>query len=88
MSYAECLKDRSLAGWWKPFQVAIRRDAGMVVKPEAEQIDGKVYLFRYGWEIESDNTRYPGEHAWVPDDSNYPDDGPVWIASGDLKETA
>ena len=82
---SEIFNDCSLRGWWKPFKVDIRRHAGLEVKPEAEQIDGKVFLFRFGWDIEDDDTRYPGEEAWIPDDSRYPADGPTWIASGDLK---
>lgn len=68
------------------FRVAIRRDAGLQIKPEAEQIDGKIYTFRYGWQIEGDDRRYPGEVAWIPNDENYPvRTCPAWIASGDLK---
>ena len=65
------------------FLVKIRRNIGLVVKPEAEQIDGKTYVFRFGWEMTEEDT-YPGEIAWIPDDSNYPADAPHWIASGDL----
>ena len=78
------MTDQVLQGWWKPFQVAIRRHAWLEVKPEAEQIDGKVYMFRFGWDIEDDDNRYPGEQAWIPDDNRYPAGAPIWIASGDL----
>ena len=88
MKPSEIFNDGSLRGWWKPFKVAIRRHTGLEVKPEAEQIDGKVFLFRFGWDIEDDDTRYPGEEAWIPDDSRYPADGPTWISSGDLKSAA
>lgn len=45
-----------------------------------------------GWQIEDDDPRYPGEHAWMldpRDDPGYPADideeAPTWIASGDLE---
>lgn len=65
------------------YTVRIRRGLGEV-KPEAEQIDGKTYLFTYGWPIE-ENTLYKGEHAWIPRDPNYPLDASRWISSGDLE---
>ena len=64
-------------------KVNIRRGE-RTVKPEAEQIDGKVYNFRHGWIMDNDDP-YPGEVAWIPDDGEYPIDAPSWIASGDLE---
>lgn len=66
------------------YRVKIRRTEGLEVRPEAEQIDGKVFNFIHGWVIE-DRKQYHGEIAWIPRDPNYPDDGPTWIASGDLE---
>ena len=65
------------------FRVQIRRNIGLAVKPEAEQIDGNVYGFRHGWAMDDDDP-YPGENAWIADDDGYPSDAPFWIASGDL----
>lgn len=62
-------------------RVRIRRDMGLQVKAEAEQMDGRQYRFRFGWVID-EGSRYPGEEAWIVVDG--PDDGPIWIASGDL----
>lgn len=55
----------------------------MDVKPEAEQVDGNVYLFRHGWVMDDDDP-FPGEIAWIAYDPAYPPDAPTWIASGDL----
>ena len=65
-------------------KVKIRRNIGRGVKVEAESVDGKTYHFRYGWEMNDDDP-YPGEVAWIADDSNYPKDAPIWIASGDME---
>lgn len=62
-------------------RVQIRRDLGLQVKPEAEQLDGRCFRFRFGWVIDEDG-RYIDEEAWILIDG--PDDGPIWIASGDL----
>ena len=64
------------------FKIQIRRDRP--VKPEAEQVDGKVYRFREGW-IENEDESYPGEFTWIVDDPTYPKDAPIWIAEGDLQ---
>lgn len=71
-----------------PYRVAIRRDLGFEIKPDAEQTDGKVYRFTVGWRIDPQEThRYPGEFAMVPDrNQGYPRDAPIWVASGDLVE--
>ena len=65
-------------------KVQIRPD--WEVKPEARQLDGKVFDFVRGWEItEEDSCMYVGEVAMLPtyiDD--YPISAPAWIASGDL----
>lgn len=68
----------------RQFTVHIRRNIGREVKSGAEQIDGKTYMFRPGWVMDADDP-YPGEDAWIPDDQQYPTDGPAWIASGDLE---
>lgn len=66
------------------FKVQLRRD--WQVKPNAEQLDGKVYEFYHGWVIEKeDSDLYAGETAMIPSDENYPRDAPCWIASGDLQ---
>ena len=54
------------------------------VKPEAEQIEGNRYSFTFGWDIDDDDRRYPGEQAWVPTRAGWPDGAPAWIALGDL----
>ena len=56
------------------------------VKPAGKQIDGKVFNFEKGWKIVPFDGLYLGETAMVPTDSNYPEDAPQWIASGDLEE--
>lgn len=63
--------------------VKIRRSNGLEVKPEAEQLDGKTYNFTEGW-VMNDDDPYPTELAMIPRDKNYPDEAPIWIASGDL----
>ena len=63
--------------------VKIRREYGIKVKPEAEQIDGKTYAFTQGWVMGKDDP-YPTETAFIPKDATYPDNAPTWIASGDL----
>lgn len=35
------------------------------VKPEAEPLDGRELDLQYGWVIEDDDGRYPGEVAWL-----------------------
>lgn len=64
--------------------VKIRRGDLWNVKPEAEQIDGKVYNFKEGWSLNFGI--YSGETAWIPADDKYPKDAPLWIASGDLED--
>ncbi len=63
--------------------VKIRRDFnGLAIKPECEQLDGKIYNFYEGWQI--DSGCYKGEYAMVASDDTYPRGSPLWIASGDL----
>ena len=70
----------------KRYLVSIRRNLAEV-KPEAEQVDGKVYSFREGWPIGDEETSiYQGEWAMIAWDKDYPDTAPTWIASGDLQE--
>jgi hypothetical protein len=69
------------------YMVKLRRSDVFVVKPNAEQIDGKIFYFECGWKIDEDDTSLPivGEHAMIPcQDQGYPRDAPTWIASGDL----
>ena len=69
----------------KPFTVKLRRGNGLIVKPEAEQLDGKTFIFRDGWILEDrDTDLYVGEMAMIPNDFDWPADAPAWIASGDL----
>lgn len=79
-------------GQRRQFRLRVRREGFPPVRPWAEQHDGQVLTLRYGWQIEDDDSRYPGEHAWVldpRDDPGYPADideeAPMWIASGDLE---
>lgn len=67
------------------YRVKIRRDIGRDVRPNAEQLDGKVFEFTASWVIE-DNEAYPGEMAMISRDPNYPKDAPPWIASGDMEK--
>lgn len=65
--------------------VKLRRGNGFVVRPEAEQINGKRHMFVEGWVIApGDHSQYPGETAWVPATAGWPEGAPPWIASGDL----
>jgi len=67
------------------FRIAIRPEFnGRPPRPEALQVDGRVHGFRYGYTMDEGDT-YPGERAWVADREGWPDDAPVWIASGDLQ---
>lgn len=71
------------------YKVKIRRGEEFIVKPEAEQIDGRSFFFTVGWVIEDDDYLYPGEYAMIPEfplfrDPEWPEDAPIWIASGDL----
>jgi len=73
----------------KLMRVRIRRDKTEFggVKPNAEEIDGKVYRFVSGSIItEGDHSLYVGETIWYPADYDYPDTAPSWIASGDLED--
>ncbi len=69
----------------KRFKVQIRRNLGLIVKPEAEKTDGNIYTFRKGWVMDEDDP-LPGETAWIVYDNTYPEDAPIWLASGDLVE--
>lgn len=73
-----------IVGKGEPYMVRIRREIGLAVKPEAEQLDGKVFVFRFGWTQDKDDT-YPGEAAMVPNDFDWPADAPAWVSSGDLQ---
>jgi hypothetical protein len=70
------------------FTVRIRRELGEV-RPEAEQLEGRVFVFRRGWTIDAeDREEYAGEAAMIAYDPTYPKDAPGWIASGDLEPFA
>jgi hypothetical protein len=64
-------------------KVQLRND--WKIKPEALQINGKVFKFIPMHELTEDDTSiYVGETAMMAVDPSYPDDAPSWIASGDL----
>jgi hypothetical protein len=64
----------------KKYKVKIRRGNNWKVKPEAEELDGKVFNFKYGWTFDEDEM-YAGEYAMQFIDENQP---LSWMASGDL----
>lgn len=70
----------------KAFTVKIRRNIGKKVKPEAELVDGKTFVFLFGW-LMGENDPYPDEEAWRAYDTSYPIEAPSRIASGDLIES-
>lgn len=60
------------------------------VKPEAEPLDGRELDLEYGWVIEDDDSRYPGEVAWLLRGDEVrrrglPETVPIWLPSGDLE---
>jgi len=64
-------------------KVQMRKD--WKIRPEAMQLEGKVFSFVQMWDItEDDSTIYVGEKAMMPVDPAYPIEAPAWIASGDL----
>ncbi len=65
--------------------VRIRRGPGWAVKPEAEALEGRTHRFTYGWRIRAPSI-YAGEIAWIVAPEGWPEDAPLWIASGDLVE--
>ena len=69
------------------FRVRLRRGDGWIVKPEAEEIDGRIAWFTYGWPMDSeDSSIYVGEEAWIVDRAEpWLEGAPVWLASGDLE---
>lgn len=72
----------------KQFKVKFRQSTDLVLKTGAKPLEGRTFSFSYGWEIESEDPRYPNEAAWIPRDQDYPFEkgAPTWIASGDLEE--
>ena len=69
------------------YKVKIRRGKTWIVRPEAEQIDNKVYNFEASWVMdEEDSSIYVGETVMLPRDDSYPKSAPAWVASGDLVE--
>ena len=70
----------------KKYRVKLRRDLGLAIRPECEQVDGKVFWFYEGYTIDDiGRGQYWGEKAMVQNDTEYPEDAPFWIASGDLE---
>jgi len=66
------------------YLVKLRREIAPI-KPECEQLDGKVFEFQKGWLIDVDeNPMYAGEMAMIPRDVNWPLEAPAWVSSGDL----
>ena len=65
-------------------RVRIRRGTEWEVRPEAEQLDGRVFEFERAWTM-GESDPYPGEMAYMPNDETYPHGAPIWIASGDLE---
>lgn len=72
----------------KKLKINLRCGEGWEVKPEAEELDGKIYEFREGWTIEEgDSSLYVGEKAMlfeIKEGEPRPKIG--WVASGDLIE--
>ncbi len=70
-------------------KIKIRKNLAKI-RPEALELDGKVFNFMEGWNItESDSSIYVGEIAMIPTELNYffaYPNAPAWIASGDLEE--
>ena len=64
-------------------KIQLRKD--WEIKPEVQQLEGKVFNFAKAWDItDEDSSIYAGEQAMMPIDPNYPVSAPTWIASGDL----
>ena len=70
------------------YRVYIRKAIGDGIRPEAKNLEGKVFYFHVGYGIPDDDARYPGEWEMTSDDPLYAQitGGKIlWIASGDLK---
>lgn len=65
--------------------VTIRREKGWSVRETAAQLEGKRHKFTRGWLIK-EGSIYDGETAWLPVREGWPEDAPIWIASGDLTD--
>lgn len=67
------------------YRVKIRKDLAQV-KEGAHLIDGKVFEFKAGWQVDT-GTLYVGEWAMMPVDlKSWPHESCIsWIASGDLE---
>lgn len=74
----EVVEDEPL---FKTYKIKFRRDDKFKLKPDVEEMDGKVLDFRFGWDIE--DGIYKGEKAMIP--RGY-DISLSWVASGDLEE--
>lgn len=66
------------------FRVELRERTRQRIGSSASLIDGRSFLFRYGFEY-SESDACPGEIAWQPWDESYPPDAVPLIASGDLR---
>lgn len=67
------------------FVVRNRSELGEI-KPEAQALEGRAFVFEAGWIIDEGNL-YLGEWAMLPRDDSYPlNTAPAWIASGDLQQ--
>lgn len=60
-----------------------RRGGDWQVKPEAEALDGQRIRVQAIGRLDDDDSRYPGEWMMRRDVC---DEGPSWIASGDLTD--
>lgn len=76
---------------WKRYEIKkcrikFRRTEKLVVKPEAEALNGREVELMIGWRIEEDDRRYPNEWALITapghDRALFP---LTWIASGDVQ---
>ncbi|WP_283176816.1 hypothetical protein [Gemmobacter sp. 24YEA27] len=74
---------------WIKATVRLRRGGNWLVKPNAEQIDGKRHIFHdLAGVNERPSSAYFGEVEYTPLRYGWPDDAPVWLAAGDLEDIA
>lgn len=67
------------------YRVKIRQGLALV-RPNALQLEGRVFTFSPWWVIEAeDSSIYVGETAMRPESANWPPGAPSWVASGDLE---
>ena len=72
----------------KRYRINIREEFnGLKIKPEVMELQGEIVELIPLWEIEKDDTRYPGEYAMgTIGDTTLNEVGIDWIASGDVEE--